>query len=86
MGIASHLSWAHLSYSASYTVSQPNAFFCFFCFAAASGVDAAMEMICCHIESSRLADIITGHGITVTAIIEMQSGQKVSDSLLFYVA
>ena len=102
MGIASHLSWANLSYSASYTVSQPNPFFASFALQLLlvlmlemlemmMPIPSSSSSCCCLLLLEMMVDGTTvstivdndnsnGATITGTAIIEMQPGQKVSDS------
>jgi hypothetical protein len=86
MGIASHLSWANFL-----TVQAtlfPNLILFLFLSLQNSGVSGAVKIQLDGTTMSYSYDNDEAHttGLIATAIITMNPGQKVSDSLLFYVA
>ena len=86
MGIASHLSCANfLTVQAKYTF--PNLIPFLFLSLQDTGVLGRVKIIMEGTKVSSIDDNDQSNAATITgtAIVDMQSGQKVSDSLLFYV-
>ena len=86
MGIASHLSWAHFL-TVQATLFPNLILFCFFSLQSYNvDGDVRMQVDGTTVSYIRDTDSSKQATITGTAIVEMQPGQKVSDSPLFYVA
>ena len=83
MGMASSLSWANFV-TVQATFFQPNLFFSL----QDDDVDGVVNIVVDGTAVTSIQNNDRSHKTTITGtcVVEMQPGQKVSDSLLFYVA